>query len=171
MSVVLRCPNCGTTRSSAGECEACHEARVRYFCTNHAPGLWLNDRTCPSCAAAFADEARPARVVPGPTSRLEATRSPLSEAALPARASARPSPAASGSGPPERHELAAEFSLAPWQRLLSTVLRAGAPSTISHTGRSAIGGCLRRFVFMVLLLALALGIGVFMLVRTLFHAY
>ena len=44
--VVLRCPNCGTTRSTPGMCEACHEAEVRYYCTNHTPGLWLNASTC-----------------------------------------------------------------------------------------------------------------------------
>jgi len=171
MSVVLRCPNCGTTRSSAGECEACHEAQVRYFCTNHAPGLWLNERTCPSCAAAFADEPRPARGVPGPSDRLEAPRRPITKPALTARASTRTAPPASGSGPLASHELAEEFSLSPLQRLLSAVLRARAPSTMSHPTGSAIGGCLRRFVFVMLLLALALGIGVLMLVRTLFHSY
>ena len=35
MSVVLRCPTCGTTQGDAGECEACSEGEVRYFCTNH----------------------------------------------------------------------------------------------------------------------------------------
>ena len=39
--VVLRCPQCGTVQRDSGECEACHEADVRYFCTNHTPGQWL----------------------------------------------------------------------------------------------------------------------------------
>lgn len=59
MSVVQRCPNCGTTQSAAGECEACHEAQVRYYCTNHEPGLWLSGRTCPQCEARAAATARP----------------------------------------------------------------------------------------------------------------
>ena len=50
MSVVLRCPSCGTTQATPGECEACHEAQVRYFCTNHEPGLWLDGTSCPSGA-------------------------------------------------------------------------------------------------------------------------
>ena len=62
--VVLRCPNCGTTRSAAGECEACHEAQVRYFCTNHNPGEWLEGPACPRCGAKFGD--RPASPAPAP---------------------------------------------------------------------------------------------------------
>ena len=40
--VVLRCPNCGTTQATPAECEACHEADVRWFCPNHTPGRWLD---------------------------------------------------------------------------------------------------------------------------------
>ena len=46
-NVVLRCPNCGTTQNAPGECEACHEEQVRYFCTNHNPGQWLESSKCP----------------------------------------------------------------------------------------------------------------------------
>ena len=49
MSVVLRCPSCGTTRETAGECEVCHQAQVAYFCPNHKPGQWLEGPTCPRC--------------------------------------------------------------------------------------------------------------------------
>ena len=59
MSVVKRCPNCGTTQAAAGECEACHEGQVRYFCTNHEPGVWLAGPTCPQCDARAALPARP----------------------------------------------------------------------------------------------------------------
>jgi predicted RNA-binding Zn-ribbon protein involved in translation (DUF1610 family) len=52
-SVVLRCPNCGTTQAAPGECDACHEAQVRYFCTNHDPGQWLASPKCPQCGAQF----------------------------------------------------------------------------------------------------------------------
>lgn len=58
--VVLRCPNCGTTQSSDGECETCHEARVRWFCVNHTPGRWLDGPVCAECAA------RPKRGAPRP---------------------------------------------------------------------------------------------------------
>jgi hypothetical protein len=53
--VVLRCSNCGTVQASTGECEACHEAQVRYFCTNHTPGLWLDVSACPQCGARFGE--------------------------------------------------------------------------------------------------------------------
>jgi len=62
--VVLRCPNCGTTRAASGECEACHEAEVRYYCTNHTPGRWLEKRECPQCGARFGDPGRPPAPVP-----------------------------------------------------------------------------------------------------------
>jgi tetratricopeptide (TPR) repeat protein len=49
-AVVLRCPNCGTTQAVGGECEACHEADVRWYCPNHTPGRWLDTPTCAECA-------------------------------------------------------------------------------------------------------------------------
>jgi len=65
--VVIRCPNCGTTQGTLGECEACHEAEVRYFCTNHSPGRWLDGPACVECGARFGvDRARP-RPTPRPT--------------------------------------------------------------------------------------------------------
>ncbi|WP_324808417.1 hypothetical protein SH584_02905 [Sphingomonas sp. LY29] len=42
-------------KSTEGQCEACHEAAVRYFCLNHKPGLWLEVSTCPQCGARFGD--------------------------------------------------------------------------------------------------------------------
>lgn len=61
--VVLRCPNCGTTRSAPGECDACHESAVRYFCTNHSPGRWLESSACGQCGARFGEAGR--RMPPG----------------------------------------------------------------------------------------------------------
>jgi hypothetical protein len=58
--VVLRCSNCGTVQAGMGECEACHEAQVRYFCRNHAPGLWLDAPLCSQCGARFAGSPRTA---------------------------------------------------------------------------------------------------------------
>jgi len=54
--VIIRCPNCGTTQSALGECEACHEDQARYFCTNHTPGRWLDGPTCTGCGAQFGRE-------------------------------------------------------------------------------------------------------------------
>jgi hypothetical protein len=59
MSVVLRCPHCGTTQGAPGECHACSEADVRYFCRNHDPGRWLDAPTCPACGARFGERPPP----------------------------------------------------------------------------------------------------------------
>ena len=66
MSVVLRCPNCGTTQGHTGECEACSEGEVRYFCTNHDEGLWLDGPACNRCGAKFGDRPREAKKAPMP---------------------------------------------------------------------------------------------------------
>lgn len=79
MSVVLRCPTCGTTRPTPGECEACHETQVRYFCTNHTPGLWVDAPTCPQCGARLGEPRRvptPAPVPPVRTRAPTPTRAP-----------------------------------------------------------------------------------------------
>jgi len=52
-AVILRCDNCGTTHSVRGPCEACHEGTVRYFCTNHQPGRWLDTPKCLDCGAEY----------------------------------------------------------------------------------------------------------------------
>ena len=67
MSVVLRCPNCGTTQGHVGECEACSEGEVQYFCTNHDEGIWLDTPVCARCGAKFGDAPRkptPSRMPP-----------------------------------------------------------------------------------------------------------
>ncbi|MDB5868967.1 MAG: hypothetical protein JWP96_1299 [Polaromonas sp.] len=92
--VVLRCPNCGTTRAAPGECEACHEAQVRYYCTNHTPGRWLQARACPECGASFGAPARaPAAPQPAPAAPR---RTPPPASAAPPRpiSPARPPPPA-----------------------------------------------------------------------------
>ena len=66
MSVVLRCPTCGTTQGHAGECEACSEGEVRYFCTNHDEGVWLDEPACSRCGAKFGDPPRSAAKAPAP---------------------------------------------------------------------------------------------------------
>jgi len=87
--VVLRCPHCGTTRSTPGECEACHEAQVRYFCTSHNPGEWLDEPTCPRCGAKFGE--RPAPPAPPPRRSRSARPPPLrTRDASPTPTAARP---------------------------------------------------------------------------------
>jgi len=102
--VVLRCPNCGTTRSATGECEACHEAQVRYFCSNHEPGRWLDAPACQQCGARFGDPARPATMrppvrpspapapAPAPARPTAGPRPGGGPASVPPSASARPRP-------------------------------------------------------------------------------
>ena len=114
MSVVLRCENCGTTKATPGECEACHQAPVRYFCTNHAPGLWLDSSTCPRCKArpaeppsrripdrgpAFSDRTRPPAPVPAPT--REATPAGTRAPAPTARPARRSVPVRAATSPEE----------------------------------------------------------------------
>ncbi len=80
--VVLRCPSCGTTQAGPGECEACHEAQVAYFCTNHSPGRWLEAPTCPQCGARFGEASPAAKTTPSPATRpvpVTPTRQPVPE--------------------------------------------------------------------------------------------
>ena len=67
--VVIRCPNCGTTQGTLGECEACHEAETRYFCTNHEPGVWLEGPECSGCGARFGRDRVADRPPPPPPRR------------------------------------------------------------------------------------------------------
>ena len=82
MSVVLRCRSCGTIQATPGECDACHEAQVGYFCTNHEPGVWLTGPTCPQC------ERRVMPVAPPPPARPR-PRAPVSVREEPAREEVR----------------------------------------------------------------------------------
>jgi hypothetical protein len=178
MSVALRCPSCGTTKTTAGECEACHQAQVRYFCTNHTPGLWLYASTCPKCGARFGEPTRVSSSAP-PTVRVP-TRS-RSAAHAPPASSPRPrvsgSRRMSGSGArslPTEGELGPGVSrLAPWQKLILAALRArsmhaktAAERERSRTGRGA-GGCLVRFVLVIVVLFFALVSTVFLFGQTL----
>src|SRR3954467_6863166 len=89
--VVIRCPNCGTMQSALGECEACHEADTRYFCTNHMPGLWLDGPACSACGARYGvarEIPRPPPPPPPPPAPPRARVEP------PVRPRARPVPRA-----------------------------------------------------------------------------
>jgi hypothetical protein len=77
--VVLRCPNCGTVQPEDGECEACREAQVRYFCTSHTPGLWLDSEACAQCGARFGDPAPAREPPPAPPPRTDYRPSGVSE--------------------------------------------------------------------------------------------
>jgi hypothetical protein len=58
-AVILRCDNCGTSQSALGDCEACHEGQVRYYCKNHNPGRWLDAPRCSKCGAEYGVTVNP----------------------------------------------------------------------------------------------------------------
>ncbi len=179
MSVVQRCPQCGTTSATPGECQACHAAEIRYFCTNHSKGLWLDGPACPRCGARLGDPAPPV-TAPAASARTRLT--------VPARHRARPAgPAGPPSGgysrsadkpeptpaaPSRRDRLpAAAHDLEPepdvsgaalWQQLLRAALRARFGSATAPTyertrrGRGP-GGCLRVLLLVVVLVVALLG--------------
>lgn len=179
MSVVLRCPNCGTTKTSSGECEACHEAQVRYFCTNHAPGVWLDTSTCSQCGsrvghssprvsasppiASKARTSRPAASSPGRARAATSVRPPAysREEAPESRAGAWRSrerlPSASEEEP---DAMATRMPL--WQQMLHAALRArsispsGAPYGERPRIAPGVGGCLKRLVLLIVVLFIAL---------------
>jgi hypothetical protein len=89
--VALRCATCGTTQDRPGECEACSDGEVRYFCGNHSPGLWLDEPVCTRCGAKFGEAPRRDPVFPSRPSlpplatRRAESRSPKPSAAAPRR--------------------------------------------------------------------------------------
>jgi len=108
--VALRCPNCGTAQSGPGECEACHEAAVRHFCTNHNPGRWLDGPVCSECGARFGDVRAGPRATPVPPTP-HSTPAP----GRAARPSPGPLPGASPSrtAPPARPDASTGRSMSP----------------------------------------------------------
>jgi hypothetical protein len=175
--VILRCPNCGTSTTTAGECEACHEADVRFYCTNHKPGHWLNAPACPQCGAKFGDPERPST----PSAPSAAHTRPLdpSRKAAPRKAMPPP-PLETGAGPWERKERprsgrpdlgtatpdsasAGDIRTAKMVEILRSLSRSARVSRRptyrdpeAPTVRVAAGGCLLRFVLLMLFLFIML---------------
>lgn len=159
--VVLRCSNCGTVQAAPGECEACREAQVRYFCTNHDPGVWLDAPACEQCGARFgvtrpAASARPPRtsdqssVAREPSGRLpdhDLVTDPLD-------------------GPPYERESASDRDPrsypdplpSAWMELLVRAARASRAREVRPAFRDeearpgSSGGCLGRFLILALFL-------------------
>ena len=137
MSVLLRCPTCGTTQDDAGNCEACSDGEVRYFCTNHDVGVWLNGPVCGSCGAKFGDPPRKPPIPQEPSSEPDFARRPRrAEPEEPAE--------------PEVHY---EVEDAPWVWRPEEPRRPGFP----------LAGCLVRIVGLVFLLIAAAIIFLFLL--------
>jgi hypothetical protein len=165
--IVIRCPHCGTTQTTLGECEACHEATTRWFCSNHEPGLWLDAPLCPTCGA------RPG--VPGsrptPTPTRSRAPTPPRSTPPPRRTPTREETYAPDSPEPEPEVWSGpvfapgdprnrdpRFSEAPdaWHIDPSVVF----PTAVRVV---SVFGCLRRLVMIVLILLVLFAIGFFSL--------
>ena len=192
MSVVRRCPQCGTQQTPPGECEACHEANVRYYCTNHSPGLWLEAKSCPTCGATFGAPA-PSPPRPRPSGRPPSTRaaapSPSRSTSPPRPVRMAPSVDAPDSPPPATYMPTAPpvstrlpsstpahgLELSPLERILRSAIRPrslpvegdgyGAPSPLTMARTAA--GCVVRLFFIVVALVLAAIAALFVLGRSL----
>ena len=171
--VVLRCPNCGTTKAAPGECEACHEAQVRYFCMNHTPGHWLDAPACPQCGARFGDPGRPLApppLTPARTPTPASTSTPWRTGATSWRRKAGGGPwggrkrsrsAEEGLETHDEGSITRDALTARLPELLRTIARARrAPGSATHIPESpptglALGGCLIRALFLAVFLLIA----------------
>ena len=169
MSVVLRCSTCGTTQMHAGECEACFDGEVRYFCTSHSPGLWLDNPVCSRCGAKFGEAPKrtpvtpslPTPSIPAPATRRPESRSPRLPRPAPGRDSA--------SRPPVTVEDSEYVPTAPSLAELLAALaertrgryRADLPVERPRRGGLPVLGCLVRLVLIVIVLITLLLGGVF----------
>lgn len=167
--VILRCPNCGTSTATSGECEACHEAEVRFYCTNHKPGHWLDAPACPQCGARFGDPIRPAAPsVPPPVRPRPSVPSPKPRREPPPPLDTSPGPwGRKERRRPARPETdgasARDIRTAKMLEMLEALSRAGRitrgttfPVPEAPPTRAAAGGCLMRFLLLVMFLFIIL---------------
>lgn len=160
--VVLRCPNCGTTKGSPGECEACHEAQVRYFCTNHKPGRWLDAPACPQCGARFGEAPRPPAPppTPAPTRRPGPAAPPRKAAGGPSiwdRGRRPPTPEGATDARPALRVVVPEALTKALSRVRRLPRRAApVPDETLPRPTPALGGCLARALFLVVFLFVTL---------------
>ena len=162
--VTLRCANCGTTQSKPGECEACHEQQVQFYCTRHTPGLWLKTPVCTQCGAEFGkDHPLPPReprraLPPGPRPTGRPRPSDVPETRLPPRPGPWGEPA-SRPAPPGRHPRDARTTI---ERLLREHYRRRSPRTedieIARGSLAPVvaGGCLRIILLAFLIMMVAM---------------
>ena len=162
--IVLRCPNCGTTQGSQGQCDACHEAAVRYFCTNETPGLWLDAPACPRCSAQFGDPSPSRLEKSAPTTSIE-VRPPVVRRPPPAPATPDldPGPWESDYAADPRDASRASGS-DPFRLLLGAMVaaararseRAASPGYDEVAPVRRGGGCVGRIFMLILLLIAAI---------------
>jgi hypothetical protein len=166
--VVLRCRHCGTTQAGPGECEACHEAQVAYYCTNHSPGRWLPAPICPQCGARFGEASPAGRTPPTrpppvtPTRQPASGRDPLSPStrSVPSRAPSEPMPppTAPPLPTPVREELRVAEREVMSARLRDILMRGPAASRYPEARRpetpdpapprNALAGLIRRLMML-----------------------
>ena len=190
--VILRCPNCGTSKTTPGECEACHEAQVRYYCTNHKPGRWLDASVCPQCGAKFGDPVRPAArpVAPATPPRrrttITSTAPPRADPPpMPPRTSAKPWGRRERERSPDPDPGASDESAsvrdirtARMLEILRAASRAGRMSRgATYTAPeappvgAALSGCLMRFVILAMFLLISFFLMLSLVGGSLFGGY
>jgi hypothetical protein len=167
--VVLRCPNCGTRADGGGECDACHEAAVRYFCTNHDPGSGWRAAPARAAGARFGEAApapKPAPAPPRPAARPAAPRAEPEFRPTPSRPRPTRDPWGPGGATPPRADMPssvdAEAAARKWLEMLEGLSRR--PSGRDRGGGfervpapRPRGGCIGRLLVLLLtLLALAI---------------
>lgn len=179
MSVSLRCPTCGTTQSHPGECEACFEGEVRYFCSDHSPGMWIDGPICRTCGARYGEtprtepvlSPRSKPVVSSPEIRRADTLPPKPTGGVASRP-ARPSrSAAGGEGtedatiPPSLRDLLT--ALAEGRRERHRVEEGWTDPPVDRASRGVpVMGCLFRIVLLIVVLIALFFAGLLGLLRT-----
>ena len=174
--VLLRCPVCGTTQSQPGECDACAEGTVRYFCGNHSPGEWLDGPLCSDCGARFGEAPRKGPdLTPhaAPTKPLHETRRPgpapsVSGGTGPRRTVRRSPPAAGRPvdtpAVPSLRDLLADLSEGRESPGYTVEEVPRVEPTMPVPGRSPfVLGCLFRLLLMVVVLIVLAVFGFFLL--------
>lgn len=166
--VIVRCPNCGTERSALGECEACHEAQSRYFCTNHTPGLWLDSPACARCGSRF---GQPTRAPAPPPRPATAPASPASRNRVPP--SRRPPDDVFGrlESPPRTRPPSLAEILAAAVRARDAARARRDSASDSAAPRGSLGGCFIRAVLFLLLFVVMIVGGIFMFASSMFRVW
>lgn len=162
MSVIQRCPSCGTTQPASGVCTTCHEAEVRYFCTDHTPGVWLDGPTCPRSAEHPARRPEPPR---SRAARSDSARSAVTEpAAIPIS-----SPRARLAIEADRPSFPAVAADTPalWESVLRGAMVARRGSESVTRASSWLSKLVRRLVMIALLLGLGLVALIYVVARSL----
>ena len=160
--VALRCPSCGTTQNHSGECDACYEAQVRYFCDNHNPGLWLDGTQCKACGARYGEApkrpAAPPPAAPPPRARGPRPMPPPGEGPTEPRRARRgrvPDPP-ERPGPPDLFEMLRRAMAARGPARSEEDAWERPPPTMR---RPRVGGCLGKLVLWAFILFVLMVLG------------